>query len=86
MVVENPLHLCYYEQVNQEALQGYEAMMEEVVRHPSGLVHRLAMGRDNQNHEWFHDYHHLTCLGEAHVKERLDALLESLATTPLAED
>ena len=86
VLVENPLHTSYYEQVNQEALQGYESMMEEVGRHPSGLVHRLAMGRDNQNHEWFRDYHHLTCLGEAHVKERLDALLESLASTSLSED
>ena len=79
VVVENPLHPCYYDQVNAEALAGYNAWMSEVEQHPSGKVHWLALGRQNDDFNLFRDYHHLTCKGEAFVKEALDEVLAGIS-------
>lgn len=79
VVVENPLHPCYYDQVNAEALEGYNAWMSAVDQHPSGQVHWLALGRENGDFDVFRDYHHLTCKGEALVKEALDGVLAGIS-------
>ena len=79
VVVENPLHPCYYDQINAESLAGYTRWMSEVEQHPSGRVHWLALGQKNDDHRLFRDYHHLTCKGEAVVKKALDELLEEIA-------
>ena len=64
--------------------QGYEAMMEKVVRHPSGLA-SVGHGRDNQTMNGFKII--TTSLASVkHVKERLDALLESLQPHRFLED
>ena len=79
VVVENPLHPCYYDQVNAESLAGYNAWMSKVSQHPSGKVHWLALGRQNDDFNLFRDYHHLTCKGEALVKEALDEVLKGIS-------
>jgi hypothetical protein len=76
VLIENPLHPTYYRQVNKQALQGYESALASWTAHPQ--VHALRMGRDNLDHTWFRDYHHLTCEGERAVGDALEAFLQEL--------
>jgi|GEM_PF-1076173 len=78
VLLENPLHPTYYDQVNAEALAAYETWMASFEAHPSGRVHWVPLGRENDDFTLFRDYHHLTCKGEAFVKEALDKELERI--------
>lgn len=79
VLLENPLHPTYYDQVNPEALVAYERWMASFEAHPSGRVHRVSLGRENDDFTLFRDYHHLTCKGEAYLREELDKVLERIS-------
>jgi hypothetical protein len=74
VLVENPIHPCYYELVNAEALADYNDFIQAAIdRHGNATF--LQLGRENLDHTIFSDYHHLTCKGEALVEERLRSLI-----------
>lgn len=74
ILIENPIHPCYYDVVNPDALKAYDKFIATAVeRHGNAAF--LQMGRENQDHTLFSDYHHLTCKGEALVEQRLRSLI-----------
>ena len=85
ILVENPSHPCYYQQVYPPALHAYQTFVDSVLAgHPDALFINLNDSTRSQpfpahlphSHELFTDYHHLTCKGEALVGDVLTSILD----------
>lgn len=73
IVVENPLHWHYLDQIDSASFTRYNEFLSGLDARPRVTV--LSLGRDSVDYTHFRDWQHLTCKGEQYVWERLEPLL-----------
>ena len=73
IVLENPLHWHYLDQIHAPSHADYKSFLAALDNRPGITV--LALGESGAPHTFFRDWHHLTCEGEAFVGEQLELAL-----------